>query len=230
VLRSVKELFNCQIKATDDFIGHLHDVFFDDNDWRLRYFVVDTGFWLPGKKVLVTPEVVRKPDDMEMVLPVDLTREQVRNSPPVDADQPANRLQELKVHQHYSWPIRWGSEPPTGPLRLRADPHLRSSRDLLGYYIEAIDGDIGHVEDFVCDDKEWTIRYLVVDTRNWWPGRKVLVALESIAAVRPDAKHVSVDLTREAIKESPPYDRLPALNRESAERHEERRGRPRYWA
>ena len=58
----------------------------------------------------------------------------------------------------------------------RDDPHLRSSRAVTGYHIQATDGDLGHVEDFIVDDHSWTIRYMVLDTTNWWPGKKVLVA------------------------------------------------------
>ena len=56
------------------------------------------------------------------------------------------------------------------------DVHLRSANKVTGYRIGATDGDIGHVEDFIIDDETWEIRYMVVDTQNWWPGKKVLVA------------------------------------------------------
>ena len=56
------------------------------------------------------------------------------------------------------------------------DPHLRSSAAVTGYHIQATDGDIGHVEDFLLDDRSWTIRFMVVDTTNWWAGEKVLIA------------------------------------------------------
>ena len=69
-----------------------------------------------------------------------------------------------------------------------------------GYHIEATDGEIGHVDGFVVDDEAWAIRYIEVATRNWWPGKKVLVSPAWIERVSwPDSK-VYAGLSREAIK------------------------------
>src|SRR5262249_56338846 len=84
------------------------------------------------------------------------------------------------------------------------DPNLRSARDVTGYYIQATDGDLGHVEDFLVDDETWAIRYCIVDTRNWLPGRKVLVSPEWIQRVSWEDSKVYVDLSKRHIK-SPPH-------------------------
>jgi hypothetical protein len=110
------------------------------------------------------------------------------------------------------------------------DPHLRSTQEVLGYYIHASDGDLGHVEDFIVDDDNWTIRYMVVDTRNWLPGKKVLVAPEWITEVSWGESKVYVDLTQDAIKDSPEYDPTETVNRLYEERLYDFYGRPKYWS
>ena len=109
------------------------------------------------------------------------------------------------------------------------DPHLRSTHDVSGYHIQAADGEIGHVEDFIIDDETWAIRYLVIDTRNWWPGKKVLVSPQWIERVSWDESKVFVNLSRETIKQSPEYTEESLLTRDyetGLHRHYNRQG---YW-
>ena len=165
MLRNLKDLRGYAIRATDGNIGKVDDFYFDDEDWRIRYLVVDTGSWLSGRKVLISPNAVGRAGWMARRLPVALTRSQVERSPDVD--------------------------------------HLRSSNAVTGHYLAATDGEIGHLEDFLVDDRTWTIRYLVVNTSNWWSGPRVLITPERIRGVRWSEARVSVDLTRQAVKESP---------------------------
>ena len=109
------------------------------------------------------------------------------------------------------------------------DPHLRSTHDVSGYHIQAADGEIGHVEDFIIDDETWAIRYLIVDTRNWWPGKKVLVSPQWIERVSWSESKVFVNLSRETIKQSPEYTEESLLTRDyetGLHRHYNRQG---YW-
>ncbi len=113
------------------------------------------------------------------------------------------------------------------------DPHLRSCDAVTGYHIQATDGEIGHVAGFLVDDETWAIRYLIVDTSNWWMGHKVLVAPAWIKSVNWSDQTVSVDLTQDSIKNAPPYDPAVALSREqemNLYRHHGRSGRGDYWA
>ena len=114
------------------------------------------------------------------------------------------------------------------PLQKKSDPHLRSVNDTIGYHLEAIDGAIGHVEDFLIDEDDWSVRYLVVDTRNWWPGKKVVIAPSWISDVSWTRSQVVVDLTREAIKGSPAYDPSVPWNPAYAMELHDYYGRPRY--
>ena len=109
------------------------------------------------------------------------------------------------------------------------DPHLRSCNEVIGYHIHATDGEIGHVAGFVLDDQTWAIRYLIIDTSNWWLGHKVLVAPHWITEVRWSDRTVEVDLSRELLKNAPVYDANAELTRDqelSLYRHYGRRG---YW-
>ena len=110
-----------------------------------------------------------------------------------------------------------------------ADTHLRSCRAVIGYHIHAHDGDIGHVADFLVDDQSWMIRYLVVNTSNWWAGHHMLVSPHWIEDVNwADAK-VSVDLTRQAIAEAPPYGSGTEFDREQERAMYAHYGRSGYW-
>lgn len=238
MLRNAKELEHYELRARDGNVGHVEDVFFDDQRWTVRYFVVNTGGWLNRRKVLIAPAAVTAPDWNERVLPVDLTREQVEQSPELDPQTPISREYEAALAQYYSWPAYWGaagfpdvgfampmvpldltgaggpddptlaarSAKPAMPGTVRDDHHMRSMRAVTGHAVEATDGEIGHVDDFLIDDRSWEIRYLIVDTRNFWPGRKVLIAPQWIDSVGWDEAKVYVQLTREAIKASPAYD------------------------
>jgi hypothetical protein len=246
MLRHAKELEQYELRARDGKIGHVHDFLFDDRYWTVRYLVIDTGTSLNRQKVLIAPASVSRAEWDEKVLGVDLTREQVRGSPALDAEQPISRDHEVALSQYYNWPAYWGTAlfpdvglgmpgvpiippPPTitqntgeamgekqsardaaetrgNSTMVQDDPHVRSVRKVTGHAIEATDGEIGHVTDFLIDDRSWEIRYLIVDTRTWWSGKKVVVAPQWINEVSWDDARVYVDLTRHAIKASPAYD------------------------
>jgi sporulation protein YlmC with PRC-barrel domain len=256
MLRSMNELYGYTIRATDDTIGSVHDFLCDDREWKVRYLVVDTGNWLPGRKVLIAPEALSKPDWASMTLPVNLTKDQVKDSPDVDTEKPVSRQQEDALRRYYDWPLYWGgfagpagtggywpttadTEPVqqsverTGTTAVHeapADTHLRSAQEVSGYHIQAADGDIGHVDDFILDDDHWTIRYLVVDTRNWLPGRKVVLAPDWVDAVDWNERKVHVSLTKDGVKSSPEFDPEAPVNRQYEETLYDYYGRPKYWS
>jgi hypothetical protein len=229
LLRSVKQMEGVALRALDGVIGKVVDLFFDDHQWHVRYCVVETGTWLHRRTVLISPVVLSGYDSLLKAFPVDLTMDQVRHSPEVAAHLPVTRHYENELVRYYGWPVYWqgawavtgGAGPATSfrddsfddasagerAARRDTEPFLRSISDTHGYDIAALDGTIGHVDDFLIDDHEWRLRYLVVDTRNWWfGGRKVVVAPSWIADVDWMHSTVHVDLTRDAMKESPPYD------------------------
>lgn len=267
MLRQTKDLQELEIvasdSATDGAIGDVKDLYFDDEAWAIRYLVVETGSWLSSRKVLVSPIAAGKPDWTSMVLPVSLTREQVKNSPDIDTDMPVTRQHETDYLDYYSYPYYWGglslwggSGDPTMLLpgyagygsataaRAEADgaqartearqrdqdPHLRSCKEVVGYHIEASDGEIGHVQGLLVDEDSWAIRYLVVSTSNWWLGHEVLVAPQWIQRVSWVQRTVAVDLTREALKQAPRYDPAVPLSREMEIAVYKHYGRAAYWS
>ncbi|HYH20978.1 MAG TPA: PRC-barrel domain-containing protein [Azospirillum sp.] len=241
------------IRATDGAIGGVADVYFDDSSWTVRYLVVDTGSWLPGRKVLLAASVLGAPVGASREFPVALTRRQVKESPDIDTDKPVSRQHEADLHGYYGWPPYWGAAamapgvaapaaavvPPfdipaardaPADRRESGDPHLRSGREVTGYHIQARDGAIGHVEDLLIDEAGWRIRYLLVDTRNWLPGRKVVVATDCAATVDWAQRAVSVELTREQVKGSPEYDDVAGIDRSYEEALYAHYARRPYWS
>jgi len=93
------------------------------------------------------------------------------------------------------------------------DPHLRSIEAVTGYHSHASDGEIGHVEDFLVEDGDWSIHYLVVDTKNWWPGKKVLISPRSAREIDWTHRLVHIDVDRQMVKDSPAYDASITVDR-----------------
>lgn len=229
MLRDINSLKGYVIHATDGELGKVDEFYFDDKTWAIRYLVVKTGGWLSSRKVLIsTAALKREPDWRARAMPVNLTREQVRNSPDIDTDKTVTRLHELELHKHYAWPLYWGegfysggmsggalypphAEKPNEdlagePQRPEPQTSLQSTRAVTGYRLHAADGVIGHVENYIVDDANWAIRYLVAGTGTWLPGRKVLISPHWIERVEWETSEVFVDLTRLAIEASPQYD------------------------
>jgi hypothetical protein len=255
MLRSLKALFGYRILATDGEIGHVHDFYFDDEHWKVRYLVVDTGGWLNGRLVLLSPVALSEADWERRSLTVLLTREKVENSPEVGTDPPVSRQQEQRLYEHYGWSPYWGlggvyaadmlgvypelllhpaaqgsaSTPRATVDQTNGNPHLRSTRQVTGYHIQADDGQIGRVDAFVADDDGWTIRYMVVDTHVWLPGRKVLISPQWVEEVSWEQSRVYLNLTREKVRRSPEFDPSAPVSREYEEVLFDYYGRPKYW-
>jgi len=238
------DLIGYGIQATNGSIGSVGDLLFDDESWTVRWAVVDTGTWLPGRRVLLPPSALGRPDPTLQQFPVDLTRQKVKDSPDAGTDRPVSRQMEADLYGYYGWAPYWtagpGYAPPAGvggpglgrarvPSEPAGDPHLRSTNEVTGYYIRATDGDIGHAEEFLVEDGSWAIRYMVVDTRNWWPGKAVLIAPQWIREVSWGDRRVFVDLTRQQVKDSPEYDPTVPLNRAYEEQLHRHYDRPFYW-
>ena len=257
MLRTVLDLEKYTIGAEDGTIGRVKDFYFDDEAWVVRYIVVKTGAWLVGREVLISPFSIGNPDAEGKVLPVSITKEQVRNSPPIDSQKPISRQHEIGYLGYYGYPYYWGGTGLWGasaypaamltglslggaqadgagcPTEARRgqndDQHLRSCEAVKGYHIHATDGDIGHVEGFLVDDQTWAIRYLIVNTSNWWVGHQVLVAAEWIEDVSWWQSKVTTTLNRQQIKDAPAYDPGRALNRSDEEGIYLHYNRRAYW-
>ena len=223
-LRRVRELTELTILGIDGEIGSVQEVYFDDRNWAIRYLVVKAGGWLVSREVLLAPAAVAEINDAHRTMKVALTKDQIRRAPPIEAAKPLSRDYEEAYFRHFQWapywepgPSEWASSVPypempplpidtTLPADAPKNPHLRSSREITGYDIQAMNGAIGHVEDLVVDDETWTVRYIEVDTRNWLPGKNVLLQMMRIDHISWVDRSVVVMLSRQAIESAPAYD------------------------
>ena len=245
MLRSAKHILGYTVKASDGDMGKVKDVLFDDRQWTIRYIVVDTGHWLPGRQVLISPASVGKADWNSKELGVALDRKRIEESPSIDQDMPVSRQKELELVKYYGWIPYWQTgQIPMGVAMMtpimpaeettpdevkKGDPHLRSIHEVVGYHIHATDGMIGHVDDFIVQTDGWVIRYIVADTRNWIPGRKVLVSPTWAHKIDWDERAVYIDMEREIIRHSAVYDHSSPINREYEVHLYDYYGRPKYW-
>ena len=246
-----KRVKDFAIRAVDGEIGTVVDMYFDDATWAVRYLVVDTGGWLAERRVLISPVSVVRTDWAAKQIDLTLTKRQVENSPNIDTQKPVSRQHEAAYLGYYGYPYYWGGPYLWGPAfypaglaeptnasaeaaataarRESPDSHLRSTEAVTGYDIDAADGEIGHVAGFIVDEEAWAIRYIEVATRNWLPGKKVLVSPAWIERVSWADSKVFVGLTREAVKDGPEYIESTPLTREYENRLYFHYGRPPYW-
>jgi len=287
MLRRAHRLIGNRIHAIDGDMGHVDDFYFDDADWIVRYMIVRTGPWFFGKQVMLSPFLIRDLAWDEDALYVDLTQDQIKNSPDLDLAKPVTREQEMELASYYRWPTYWLGAPagavdpvaanmgiaPAGipsrdvpselandisstdissasqanteiantgetkteaELRRAAQAHglrynLRGVKEVTGYHIAATDGEIGHVEDFFIDEADWRIYYLLVDTRNWLPGRRVLISPDWITDIVWADSQVHVNATREQVKNSPEIDPTGAVDRRYETTLYGHYGFPPYW-
>ena len=198
MLLAVSALKNFTIRASDGGIGTVSDVLFDDETWRLRWLVVDTGSWLSDREVLIHPSAIGRIDYDRHELPIKMTKAHVEGSPELSRDRLVSMQMQGQLYDYYGWDPVWGGSGyfggglgmmgssaysgmgappmPNGHAANDGDPHLRSTTAVIGSHIEATDGGIGHVENMLIDDVAWDVRYLIVDTKNWWFGQHVLLS------------------------------------------------------
>ncbi len=254
MLRSVNEIIGYKLHADNQNFGTCKDVLFDDRWWTVRHIIADTGNWLIGKKVLVSPIMIDQPDWNTRSLYLTISKEALENCPAPSADEPVSREHEKKMYRYYGYPFYWSgpglwgqapspaaveamttdTSPPAEDEDMdesESDPaqenHLRSFKKVKGYFIKASDGDIGHVEDFILDDDTWALRYVVVDTRNWLPGgRKVLLSLHWVKSINWLDSTFEMDLTTQAIKDGPEFDPREPVNQEIETQLYDYYGRP----
>ena len=220
MLIKAKTLKGYSLKSLDGHIGSVSEFYFDDRFWVIRYLVANTGNWLTGRKVLISPYSLREIDIDKKEVNVHLTKQQITDCPALDSDKPVSLQYESLYNDYYGFPNYWG-----GPYMWGGDPyleldrsrwglaaieatewdrHLRSSYEVTGYHLEAVDGEIGHVDDFILDSM-WSIQYLVAATTNWWPGKKVLISPRWVRSVSWDERQVEVGLSSAHIKDAPEY-------------------------
>jgi len=208
MLRSIKQLYGKTLGASDGDIGKVKDFYFDDHQWAVRYVIAETGTWLLGRLVLISPPAFGNFHQDGNRLLVNLTRQQIEKSPPIESHKPVSRQYEEEYNRYYGWPSYWteGSH-----LQNGGEPHLRSTlalsgyQNFTGYKIQTSDEVIGHATDFIMDDKSWAICHLVVETGHWFSRREIAISPKDIERISYEESKVFVKVTKEAILEAPEY-------------------------
>jgi len=221
MLQRANDIMGYQLKTKDGEIGRSKDLLFDDKSWTIRYLVVNTGGWLVGRRIIISPFAIQSLVSDTKMLAVNLTKSQIENAPSLDEDKPVSRQYEVEIFGYYNWPIYasenpWGlmgapEEIPTPQNEDEGDKHLRSMNEVEGYSIQAEDGSIGHVHDLIIDDNSWGIPHIVVDLRKWLSGKKVIVDSSKVESIDWVTSEVKVSLSRRQIKNSPKYDQSTPL-------------------
>jgi uncharacterized protein YrrD len=101
-LRSSKEVTGYEIAADDGHLGHVDDFIFDDTTWAIRYLAVDVGHWWAGKTVLIPVTCIRDVDWPDRRVAVNLTRDQIRNGPEWDPNQPISESFEDELTTYFA--------------------------------------------------------------------------------------------------------------------------------
>jgi hypothetical protein len=251
MLRRLRDLENWTVESADGSeVGTVEDVFFDDGRWTARYLAVSTGNWLTGRSVLVSPMAFTAVDPERSRFKTDLSRGEIAGAPGVEAVIPISRRYEAAYATHYGYPLYWiggglwgpaptpttiprgapGSEPVSvGDPKDLDRSRLRSVNEVSGYHIPALDGEIGHAEDFLADDETWAIRYIIVDTSKWNGGRAVLISPDWVRRIQWRDRLIHVDVSRESVRNSPEYRPGMDTNREYEDRLYRYYSRPAYW-
>lgn len=223
---SHKQITHYSIHATDGDIGGCKDILFDDQDFVARYLVADTNSWLPmSRKVIISPISVSKVNTDEQWLAINMSSQELKDSPSIDEHKPLSREYEETLFKYFGYGYYWIGPGAWGdfahPTELAdkemeqtlaedaAEPanHLRSCSEVHGYDVATLDEDVGHITDFIFDHTGWSLRLLVIDTNNWLPGGKKLAVLpKDIDTIDWSSHKVHVNLTQEQLMDKPEID------------------------
>jgi uncharacterized protein YrrD len=245
MLIKAKSLKGYKFNGLDGDIGSVHEFFFDDKFWTIRYLVANTGNWFTNRQVLISPYFIQSVDNMNKLVNTSLTKQKIYDSPEWESEKPVSRQYEETYINYYGTPIYWGGTGMWGayPYLMRDqdkwktsaaekaswNPNLRSTQDVKGHDFQATDGEIGHVDDFIIDDDTWTIRYFVLETNKWFSSRKTLISTQWIDRISWDDKKVYVNVLRDTINHVPDYDEDRELTRDYENYLHKHYNREGYW-
>jgi uncharacterized protein YrrD len=241
MLRSIKQLCGKKLGASDGDIGHVKDFYFNDQQWVVRYVIAEAGSWLLRRLVLISPHAFGNFHQEGDRLLVNLTRQQIEKSPVIESHKPVSRQYEEEYYRYYGWPVYWIGErlwggasfpspyiTPSEQASHRSsrphsggDPHLRSAEALSGYHIfsgyhvQSREGAIGHVTDFIMDDKSWAIHHLLVGTGHWFSHKEIVISPQDVDRISYEESKVFVKVTKEGISQALEHHVPPPLAQDS---------------
>lgn len=215
--QEIEHLYGLKLSATDSEIGTVKDFYFDDQTWKIRYLVADTGGWLSGRQVLLSPHAfgataLKDSSGDADHLRVNLTRQQIEDSPSIETHRTVTRQYEDQYHKHYGWPNYWDGGmlgaagfPTFTPEAFqedrshhghnqRDDIHLRSTKAIIGYRVLATDGAIGKVQGFMVNGKNWTISEVIIQLDQWRDSTPLRVQTRHVVLLDYESSSVLLDL------------------------------------
>lgn len=236
----MKTILGYQMTTTNGETGKVKDLLLDEATWQVRYAEVEFGPLFSKRRMLVPREKLGKPDADYLTIPAMMSTDELADCPPLEENLPVSRVYEHKLNEHLQLINYWDqyyTTPTAIPgithsIQIKAKPSpgdvvdpseintsLRSLRELQDYHVKTLDGELGHLEDLLMDDGNWSIPFLVVDTHNWIPwSRKVLLRIAWVDSFSYTEREVHVLLTTDMVKASPTYDSSMPVN-EVYEKH-----------
>jgi sporulation protein YlmC with PRC-barrel domain len=211
MLRSLKQLYGKQLSATDGEIGTIKDFYFDEENWAIRYLVVNTGNWLASRKVLISPHSIPSHPASGKSIRVGLTRKKIEKGPSIGSQNPVLREYEEQHHKHYGLTPYWKANAADmiGP-QLQPETHLHSALSVTGYLVRVGDETIGHVSDFMVNTENWNIGQLVVKTGHRLSGMDTLISPKRVERISYDQSTVFAYPIVELSQQTPANNVVPA--------------------
>lgn len=226
MLHKASQLKGAVVTALDGEVGVVDALYFDDEQWGIRYLGVRTGHWPSERHLLVPPTAVRQDASTDRQLQLALLKEDVLHGPQFDGERPLTRRQERAYAAYYDTPLYWerlpdpmeAGELPVPPAsgidgqaleldatRPLAEAHVHCTREVLGYTLTTPDGQIGKVEDLLIDEQTWAVQQLVVDTARWRPGGEIAVPVALTRGIDREHDAVYVSADKETLQRWPAY-------------------------
>jgi sporulation protein YlmC with PRC-barrel domain len=213
-LRSWRDLSGYSVRALDGDVGRVRELYFDDAQWQVRHVVVDVGRWSRSRRVLVSPSAIAEILWEHRRLVLTATRDQVWAWPEASADQPVARQLESRRRSQANWAVTVAGDaltsysealrtPTFEPLNANGtpfDPHLRTSRVVVGLDLRAEGASVGRIADLVLDDASWEVLYLVV---AWHDGKRFALPTNCVRRIAPEEKAVTAGVDSTALASSP---------------------------
>lgn len=256
MLEKTKKLYGYTVKAEDGDAGQVVSMLFDDRDWNINYLVVDTGSWLAGRRVLLSTEAVKMVSWKNDLVVTNLTTTKIKDSPTVDLEKPVSEEELAELHRYYGWASFRPGILPGAPvavpgtamsisqtmeykitdesrgeelLQEEIERHLRSTREVSRYRVEAEEETIGYVEDLLFETDDWTIRYFIVDAGGIMEEKEILLSRDWVRSLDWLKREIDMAITIDAVKDAPDFGKGKSYRKEDEQVLYEHYGKDLYW-